>query len=360
MIGDVLQTCHDDISGAHLGVNKTWHKVSNKFYWPTMERDIEEWIESCPICAARKNPQSLHVPLGAITHPEKPFDTIGIDFLGPLTETDEGNKYVLVITDYATRWVEAFPTKDTKASTVAKIIINEIIARHSAPKELLSDRGRSFLNKTVEEISKYFNIKKLNTTAYNPKCNGLTERFNASLCQMLSAYCEAMQTDWDVYLPVALFAHRTSWQKTVKESPFRLLYGRNPRLPSDIDKWCPVGQFTKEIDLAWKLAQKEVTKEAERFKTRANDKKKTAAWTPGNLVRLNNPVTKVGLKDKLRGNKWEGPFVITQVFDHNVELDITGKHKVINNNRIKLAEKPRSSRFGRVYRKVERLGVGKE
>jgi len=92
-----------------------------------MERDIEEWIESCPICAARKNPQSLQVPLGAITHPEKPFDTIGIDFLGPLTEIDEGNKYLLVITDYATRWVEAFPTKDTKASTVAKIIIKSII-----------------------------------------------------------------------------------------------------------------------------------------------------------------------------------------------------------------------------------------
>jgi len=103
-----------------------------------------------------------------------------------------------------------------------------------------------------------------------------------------------------------------------------------------------------------------VIKKAERFETRANDKKKTAAWTPGNLVRLVNLVTKVGLKDKLRGNKWEGPFVITQVFDHNVELDITGKHKVINNNRIKLAEKPRSSRFGRVYRKVERLGVGNE
>jgi len=358
MIGDVLQTCHDDISGAHLGVNKTWHKVSNKFYWPTMMQDIEEWIGSCPICAARKNPQSSKGPLGSITHPEKPFDTIGIDFLGPLTETNEGNRYVLVITDYATRWVEAFPTRDTKASTVAKILINEIISRHSAPKEILSDRGQSFLNKTIEEISSYFKIKKLSTTAYNPKCNGLTERFNASLCRMLSAYCDAMQADWDVYLPVALLAHRTSWQRTVKESPFRLLYGRNPRLPSDVDQWCPSGQFTKELDYVWKLSRKEIQKEAGKTSIRTGEKyKKQVRWTEGDQVRLNNPVTKVGLKDKLRGNRWLGPYVVSKAFEHNVELDITGKHKIINNSRVKPAEKPRSSRFGRIYKTVDRLGV---
>ncbi len=302
MIGDVLQTCHDDIGGAHLGVNKTWHKVSGKYYWKTMRCDVEDWIESCPICAARKNPSSGQTALGSITHPDKPFDTIGIDFLGPLTETDTGNRYVLVITDYATRWVEAFPTRDMKAATVAKILINEIICRHSAPKEILSDRGRSFLNKTVEEMCSYFRIKKLNTTAYNPKCNGLTERFNGSLCQMLSAYCDAKQTDWDVYLPVALFAHRTSWQRTVKESPFRLLYGRNPRLPSDIDQWCPTGQFTDDIDKAWKEARKGILRGAQKSSERAvNDHKKQVEFKAVDMVRLNNPVTKVGLK----GNKWE-------------------------------------------------------
>jgi len=360
LIGDVLQTCHDDIGGAHLGVNKTWQKVSQKFYWSTMQRDVEEWVESCPICAARKSPQSTQVPLGSITHPEKPFDTIGIDFLGPLTETDSGNKYVLVITDYATRWVEAFPTPDMKASTVAKVLISEIICRHSAPKELLSDRGRSFLNKVVEEMCDYFRIKKLNTTAYNPRCNGLTERFNATLCQMLSAYCDAKQTDWDVYLPVVLFAHRTSWQKTVKESPFRLLYGRNPRLPSDIDQWCPTGQFTTEIDQAWKLARDSILKGAEKSKARAQAEqinKKKVSWKVGDSVRLNNPVTRPGLKEKLRGDKWIGPFIISKVGRHNTEIIVKNKPKIVNSSRVKPAEPPRSSRFGRVYKQVDRLGT---
>ncbi len=84
-------------------------------------------VASCDICASRKKPQKAVIPLFSITHPVKPFDMVGIDFVGPLTVTDNGNKYILVLTDYATRWVEAFVTSDMKASTVASILVNEII-----------------------------------------------------------------------------------------------------------------------------------------------------------------------------------------------------------------------------------------
>ena len=104
-----------------------------------MKGDVEAWVKECEVCEGKKTPQQTKGPLFSITHPERPFEMLGIDFLGPLPDTDNGSRYVLVLTDYATRWVEAFATKDMKASTVARILIDEIICRHSAPKELLSD-----------------------------------------------------------------------------------------------------------------------------------------------------------------------------------------------------------------------------
>ena len=250
MIGQVLTTCHDHMSGGHLGLNKTWAKVSSHFYWPSMKKDVLDWIESCPICAAKKNPTSNLAELGSITEPHIPFDQIGIDFVGPLPTTDEGNRYILVITDYASRWVEAFPTADRKATTVAKILINEIICRHGAPKVILSDQGKEFLSNLIKEVCNYFVTKKINTTSYHPQSNGLTERFNNSLCQMLSVYCSDNQENWDVFLPIALFAYRTSVQKTLQETPFRLLY----QLTDKIEYCSHVEKYNKSLteDLAIK------------------------------------------------------------------------------------------------------------
>jgi transposase InsO family protein len=162
---------------------------------------------------------------------KKPFDMMAVDVL-ELSRTNSNNKYVVVFSDYLTRWVEAFPMKDMLAETIAKIFVNEILTRHSAPKKLLSDQGKNFLSNIIKEICNYFNIHKVQTTPYNPKCDGLVERFNKTLCQMLAAYSNSNQTNWDVYLPLVLFAYRTSQQTTTGESPFALLYGREPNLSS--------------------------------------------------------------------------------------------------------------------------------
>ena len=254
--------------------------------------------------------------------------------------------------------MEAFPTEDRKATTVAKILVNEIICRHGAPRELLSDQGKEFLSNVMKEVCEYFVTKKINTTSYHPQTNGLTERFNGSLCQILSAYCNTNQTNWDVYLPIALFAYRTSVQKTVNESPFRLLYGRNPRLPSDLDRWSPNSSFVGKLDEAWKQAKSLVETQAAKSTQRLLDKYNTTpVYKIGDWVRLHNPVTKIGLKKKLRGDLWKGPFKILDITPFNVKLD-EGKRQVWQHkNRIKRAEKPRQSRYGRVYKKVNRLGI---
>jgi len=242
----VLSCCHDEFSGAHLGERKTWRKVEARSYWENMHRDVVDWCKSCSVCAAKKPPPPHRSLLHPIHHPNTAFETIGIDFIGPLPTTDNGNKYVLVFTDYTTRWVEAFATSDMEAKTVAKIFVNEIVCRHGAPGELLSNQGRNFLSKLIKEVCDYLKTKKIQTTAYHPQTNGLTERFNGTLCRMLSIYTRENQTDWDTFLPMVLFAYRTSEQETTKESPFRLPYGRDARLPNDLKAFTARTNFVKK------------------------------------------------------------------------------------------------------------------
>lgn len=252
-----------------------------------------------------------------------------------------------MFTDYLTKWVEAFPMRDTKAETVAKIFINEIITRHSAPSKLLSDQGQNFLSNLIKSICEYFKINKIQTAPYNPKCDGLVERFNKTLCKMLSAYSNSNQTNWDLYLPLVLFAYRTAEQSTSGYSPFSLLYGREPRL-GDLDNYnlgYEPGKFISDLHNNWLLAKHKIVKQAEINEKLYNSKYKKPhpEYKENEYVRIFKPQTKIGLKKKLRNDLWSEPVKINKVISkQNVEVLYNNKRKIINVNNIKKKEPNRS------------------
>jgi hypothetical protein len=246
-----------------------------------------------------------------------------------------------MFTDYLTKWTEAYAIPDGTAETVAKVLLTEIIPRHGAPKVLLSDQGTNFMSDLIKEVARQFRVKKINTSPYHPQTNGLTERFNKTLCQMLSFFVNDTQTDWDEHLSVVLYAYRTSVNESIKQTPFKTLYGREARLPSDLDQTTSlqVEKF-KEV---WKKAKFNFDKAAAKYSKYYNEKSSEQKYKKGDLVRLNAPYTDVGLKTKLRKDIWQGPYKIVQVLQSrkNVILDINGKNKTIHMNRIKPAEKIR-------------------
>ena len=162
------------------------------------------------------------------------FDRVAVDLLGPLPLTKSGNKHIVIFADYRTKWVEGAALPSTEASRIAQVFFDLIISRHSCPHTLLSDRGSQFMSKLMSEIYTIMNIKKLNTSSYRPQTDGLVERFNGTLAQSLTMYCNNNQTDWDQYLQGVLFGYRTSSSSATDETPFFLLYGRHPRLPMDV------------------------------------------------------------------------------------------------------------------------------
>ena len=159
------------------------------------------------------------------------FDCVGVDVI-QLVRSESGNKYAVVFVDYLTKWVEVYATRDQTALATAQLFAENIISRHGVPRELLSDRGANFLSSLLQEVCKVMGVHKVNTTAYHPQGDSLVERFNRILMEMLSKTVEKSGKDWDEKIPYVLFTYQTSAQESTQESPFFLLYGRDPNLPS--------------------------------------------------------------------------------------------------------------------------------
>jgi hypothetical protein len=293
------------------------------------------------MCSKETPKQITKIGLNPINEATFPFEMLGVDILCGLPETPNKNKYILVFTDYLSRWAEAFPMKRIDAKTVAKLFIDEIVCKYSAPKTLLSDQGAQFMSLLLKNICNYLKTKKINTTAYHPQCNGLTERFNATLCQILSMYIKPNQTDWDEYLKTATFAYNTSVQETTRMSPFEILNGREPRLPSDLENIRSSNDlFTYEFKNKWKKAQARIELVNISRKFKFDSKYKEKIINIGDSVRLDAPATKLGIKPKLRGDLWSGPFkVIGKLNNGNLKLHI-GKNRpyVVHPDRLKLSE----------------------
>ena len=164
----------------------------------------------------------------------------------------DSNKNIIVFTDSHTRYVEVFATKDQTKETVAKLLADQIIARHSAPKELLSDRGTAFMSDLVRSLCKAMNIKKIFTSSYHPATDGLVERFNQTLSNMISAFVSKNQRNWDEFLPQLAMAYNASIHESTNFSPYFLLFGREPITPIDV----VLGQTPSENSKISDLIQK--------------------------------------------------------------------------------------------------------
>ncbi|GBB91669.1 hypothetical protein RclHR1_19010003 [Rhizophagus clarus] len=284
-----------------------------------MGNDIKEYVNSCDICQRRKKSRR-NEPL----HPIKvglPFDHIGMDIIGPLPTTLQGNKYIVVATEYLNKWPEARALSNAKATSVVSFFYEDIICRHGCPKVLLTDQGTHFVNELVNSLCSRMGVKHRLSTAYRPQTNGLTERFNRTLCETLAKYSMHNQQNWDLYLPSALFAYRTLQQQTTRFEPFYLIYGRDALLPIEIEM--PnvpnntdlnddfQAQLLERIQLLTgtlndnrQIAQDNITKSQEKQKLRYDANIRPIAYQIGDQVLLQN------FRAKKLDAKWMGPYYV--------------------------------------------------
>ena len=212
----------------HPGPDRLLQTVSRYYVWRKMRRRIHVYCRTCMHCQKRKSVSHIIQDPALSVYPKmtRPFDRCHMDLFGELPETDSGFKYVLVFKCALTKWVEYFALRSKSKEDVAECFIDEILMRHGAPKVLISDGGKEFVNDVMKAVCVMLKIRKVTTAPYNPRADGLAENQVKTCKDMLTSYCNVFQTDWDKYLSVVAHYYRTTYNDAINMTPFRALYGR--------------------------------------------------------------------------------------------------------------------------------------
>jgi hypothetical protein len=229
-----LEKVHSNKMTGHLGMNKTSKRVQLRAYWYKWRDAVNKFCAKCYLCASRKpRPRKAKAPMQQYL-PGVTMERVSMDVLGPLPKSDKDNKFILLVCDYFTKWVEAFPMPNQEAQTVADLFVKEFICRYGVPRKIFTDQGSNFQSELFKKVCAMLEIDKSRTTPYHPQSDGLVERMNRTIEAMISMFISPGQRDWDDILPYVMMAYRSAVQDTTGYSPNQMMLGRETELPIDI------------------------------------------------------------------------------------------------------------------------------
>ncbi|KAI5154953.1 hypothetical protein ENBRE01_3467, partial [Enteropsectra breve] len=254
------------------------------------------------------------------------------------------NKYIVIATDYASKWTEARALRNKSANAVAHFLIEDIFARHGPPKNIRSDQGTEFVNSIFKKTTEIWNARHKLSSPYHPQTNGLVERTNRTIMEKLEKLVYNCPTLWDIGLPYALFAYRISPIGHSGYTPFELLYGRAPTLTFNFNdipdsfNWATddISEYFKQrlllakesTNIQFNLQDQHI----KRVERENNKRSETQSFTIGTQVLIKNRK-----QNKLQP-AWIGPFTIASVGQKGSYTLKTPTEKLININQIDLKE----------------------
>ena len=345
---DILRELHEGVVGGHLGEVKVLGKLKERFYWPGHATDVKNWCRTCSACAQRKTPAPKKRAQLQSVHVGSPMQMVATDILGPFPKSENGNSYILVATDYFTRWAEAYPIANQEAVTVAQKLTDEMFLRFSPPEQLHSDQGRQFESRLLAEVCKLLHIQKSRTTAYHPQSDGLAERWNRTLLSMLATCVADRPEEWEGYIRKVCMAYNTSTHATTGFTPFYLMFGRKARIPVDLmygtaepeclDYTEYAAKLQESLSEAYSIARKQSAGKQERQAEIYNKKVHGKPHKVGALVWLLNPHVARGKSKKLH-RSWTGPYKVVKQLSQSTyrvqQVNNRSKRLVVHFDRLK-------------------------
>ena len=315
---------HDAKIAGHLGRDKTFAALSATFTWPTMREDVASYVQECPTCQVVK--ASNQVPPGLLTPleiPHKRWDHIHIDLITHLPVTARGNDAIITIVDRLSKCAVFVPTTtEVTAKQLAKLFFENVFRHFGLPTVIVSDRDPRFLSNFWRALMEHLDVSMHLTAAYHPQSDGQAERHNRTIQDMLSAYVNtSTRKDWDEHLVALEFAYNNSVHRATGYSPFYMLYGQSPNVPSSLLRAAPslspaVDEFLAQITSTLSQARDNLAKNQQEMQRQANKRKREVKYEVGQRVLVNAARLFQAPTGKLT-HKWVGPFEITQVVNPN-------------------------------------------
>lgn len=323
----VLEALHNDMG--HVGAARTLDLVRQRFYWPYMAKQIEQYVTKECECLKRRKPPRHHVAPMVPIQTTEPFEVVSIDFLH--LEKCKGYEYILVVMDHYTRFCQAYPTRNKSATTAADKLFNDFFLKFGFPKKLHHDQGREFENRLFTKLEQYAGILHSRTTPYHPQGNGQVERMNRTLLNMMRAQPEKGRKNWVDSLQKCVHAYNCTKCEATGYTPHFLMFGRHAKLPidllfgikdetdGDVDHPTYAENWRRKMQEAYKIASKNAQKASQRAKKKYDQGRISTTLLPGDRVLVRNMTPYEG-PAKLKPYWEEQVFVVIKQLSPNIPV----------------------------------------
>ena len=343
-IAKILKEYHSSITAGHSGISKTCTRIKQKYYWPTLRRDVEKFVKHCDSCQRNKLVRKKNLqPMEITTTSKTSFNKIFLDIVGPLHDTESNNKYIITLQDDLSKYSQAYPVLNHTAETVAQVFVEQFICRFGSPNIIVTDQGTEFMSDLFKNVAKLFKIRKFNATAYHPQTNGALERSHQGLLDYIKHYTEQYKTTWDTWINFAMFSYNTTPHTVTKFTPYELIFGRRANLPSLLtgsnEPMYTYEDYLSELKLrlsqSFNCARENILNHKEKNKVYYDRQSRPVSYNVGDFVLLERQVFASNKSKKLQP-RYEGPYEVLSVESPNCTIRYkNNKNLKIHFNRIK-------------------------
>lgn len=322
-VPNVLKQFHDTQTSGHYGIDRTTKRIEKNFFWKGLRKDVTKYVKSCLECQRYKPSNQKPAGLFQSTANNQRFEVLSIDLFGPLPKGPKNEKWIFIIEDTASRWVELFALSEATAQQCAITLLNEVLLRYGLPRKITSDNGTQFISAVMQQLTFCLDIQQILSPVYHPEPN-IVERKNRDLKTQIGIMVKDKHSRWPEALPAIRFAMNSAFNRSTGFTAAYLTYGREMRTPfeitHDLSEIVESENFISEItpqlrNLAkdLNLAKENIEIMQDNNRTRSNQKRRPdPGYNIGDLVLVEtHPISRQesGFSAKLAPRR-DGPYII--------------------------------------------------
>lgn len=339
----ILALAHDSPLAGHHNARSTARAIKASWYWPSLSRDVSAYCRQCHECAkVNLSHHSRPSPLQALPPLSHSFERVHVDLL-QLPKSKTGFKYLVVMVDAFSKWIETVPIPDKTADAVAHAFITGWVCRHGVPDSIFTDKGTEFENQMFKAILDFLRCDLYHSTPAHPASNGAVERVNRDIINYFKKFIP-QGSEWDRHVPFMVAAHNMAPHSSTGTSPFVMLYLNDPVLPLTAIKTSPrnyaenfLGEMTNRLVLAYSSVADHLSLAHQRMKRAHDNRARTRSFQVGDRVYL-SAMAQTNKPKKFQ-DAYDGPFTVVKLhspFVATIRKNKDAKLFKVNVERLKL------------------------